>query len=298
VELDVMVVGRVPIPHAYIFRPERGNRLTRLAAVFRPGREMVKSPCLAYVVRHPSAGTILIDTGLHPDASSDLRSDFGIRMYLAFRGLKAADVPYEEQLRNLGVDPAEVERVIMTHLHVDHTSGMRLLPNARFVCSSLEWAATKRSGAAGRGYVANHLPAESRIDLADFDSRGKRLEPFSSTIDLLGDGSIRLISTPGHTPGHMSVLLRVVGGQQVLVVGDAVYTLRSIHEEILPLLTIGDELYMSSLRELKMFSEREPEAILVPSHDPVAWRQLGDLDLARSAAAQLANEQSVNSPAG
>jgi glyoxylase-like metal-dependent hydrolase (beta-lactamase superfamily II) len=112
------------------------------------------------------------------------------------------------------------------------------------------------------------------MELLDFDERGERHGPFSSTIDLLGDGSIRLISTPGHTRGHMSVLLRVAGGRQVLVVGDAVYTLRSVREERLPLLTTSDEDYLRSLREIKAFSEQEPDAILVPTHDPTAWHQL------------------------
>ena len=113
------------------------------------------------------------------------------------------------------------------------------------------------------------------MDLVDFASQGERHAPFNATIDFLGDGSVRLVSTPGHTPGHLSVLLQVERGRQVMVVGDAAYTLRSIREELLPLLTAGgDRLYRRSLRELKAFSGREPEAILVPSHDPTAWHQL------------------------
>ena len=84
---------------------------------------------------------------------------------------------------------------------------------------------------------------------------------------------MRLISTPGHTVGHMSVLLRVAGDRRVLVVGGAAYTLRNIREEILPLLTADDETSVQSLRELKAFADSEPEAILVPSHDPSAWHE-------------------------
>jgi N-acyl homoserine lactone hydrolase len=277
VELDVLVVGQVPMPHAYVFRPEGGNRVTRLAAVFNPRGEVMRSPFLAYVLRHPSAGPILIDTGLHPDASDNLRTDFGLRMALLFRNLNPPEVPYEGQLRGLGVEPSEVERVLMTHLHVDHTSGMRLLPKAKFVCTRDEWAAANARGAAGKGYVSEHLPPEPRMELVEFERVGEPHGPFAKTIDLLGDGSIRLISTPGHTPGHMSVLVRVPGDRDVLVVGDAVYTLRSIREEILPLLTVNDALYLRSLRELKVFSEQEPDATLVPSHDPTAWHALRDV---------------------
>jgi N-acyl homoserine lactone hydrolase len=269
-----MVVGRIPTPAAYIFRPAGGNRLTRLAAVLRPGGEVVHLSCLAFVLRHPTVGTILIDTGYHPDASRRLRQDFGTRMGLLFRNLRPAEEPYLQQLGRLRVDPDAVERVVMTHLHVDHTSGMRLLPNARFLCARDEWQAATRDGAAGRGYAAKHLPPETRVELVDFETAGEPYGPFSRTIDLLGDGSIRLVSTPGHTPGHLSVLVQVEGARQVLVVGDALYTLRSMEEEILPLLTVGDELYLRSLREIKRFAEREPDAILIPSHDPTAWKAL------------------------
>ena len=273
VEVDVLVTARLPIPKAYVFRPP-GNRLAGLAAVLQPGGETLDSRCLAYVLRHPSAGTILIDTGFHPDASKSLRRDFGSRMGLLFRGLKPAREPYTEQLRALGVDPERVERVVMTHLHVDHTSGMRLLPSARFVCSRAEWSAATGAGAAGRGYVAHHLPDEARMELVDFDGTGAPHGPFTATIDLLGDGSIRLLSTPGHTWGHLSVLLQVEGDSRVLIVGDAVYTLRSLRDELLPLLTTNDDLYLRSLRELKGFAERDADSTLVPSHDPTAWKAL------------------------
>lgn len=274
VEVEVMVVAEIAIPHAYAFRPSGGNRLTHLAGVVRPGGDVLRSPCLAYVVRHPAEGTILIDTGMHPDASESLRGDFGRRMALVFRSLKPAAVPYEEELRRRGIDPEDALRVVMTHLHVDHTSGMRLLPKARFTVADREWAAATRRGAAAMGYAPHHLPSAERVDLVDFASRGEPDGPFESTIDLLGDGSIRLISTPGHTQGHLSVLLRVAGDRQVLVVGDAAYTVCSIREQLLPLLTVGDGLYRDSLRSLKAFVDSAPEAILVPSHDPTAWRAL------------------------
>jgi glyoxylase-like metal-dependent hydrolase (beta-lactamase superfamily II) len=60
----------------------------------------------------------------------------------------------------------------------------------------------------------------------------------------------------------------------VLVVGDAAYTLRSIHEQVLPMRTADDDASLRSLRELKAFTEQAPDAVIVPTHDPDAWRQL------------------------
>ena len=280
VEVDVIVTGWLQMPAAYVFRgpgPAPRRLATVIGGALVPGGERLHAPCLAYVLGHPSAGTILIDTGFHPDATSDRRREFGLAMSLLFRSLAIPGESYEERLRRLNVEPREVERVVMTHLHGDHTSGMRLLPRARFVCTRREWEAAHASGAAARGYHASHLPPGSRVDLLDLEGDGEPHGPFAATLDLLGDGSVRLVSTPGHTAGHMSVLVRVPGGRRLLIVGDAAYTLCSIREGILPLLTASDELASRSLRDLKAFAEGEPEAVLVPSHDPEAWRAVGGL---------------------
>jgi glyoxylase-like metal-dependent hydrolase (beta-lactamase superfamily II) len=284
VKLDLMLTAHVSMPYAYVYRAS-GNPLTRLRAVIRPRGQALIAPCLAYAVHHPSAGTILIDTGMHPDASTSLRRDFGTPLGVLFRGLRPAPESFDTQLRALDIVPDEVTRVIMTHLHVDHTSGMRLLPNAQFLCARTEWtAATQAKLAVKNGYVSHHLPPAARMQLLDFDRDGEAYGPFLQTIDLLGDKSVRLVSTPGHTPGHLSVLLRLAHGRQVLVIGDAAYTLRNVRERILPMLTAGDALALRSLAEIDAFARREPDAILVPSHDPGAWHALCEV----SASAQRA----------
>ena len=247
VSVEPIVTADLPIPRAYALR----GSLTG----------MLRAHCLAFVVKHPRAGTVLVDTGFHPDARSDLRRDFGLRMSLLFRAIRPARDPFDEQLRAAGVEPSEVERVVMTHLHVDHTSGMRLLPNARFTCTRAEWRAATGSGAGGRGYVAHHLPPEPRMDLLELDGEH----------DLLGDGSVRLVPTPGHTPGHMSVLLATATHGRVMLVGDAAYTRQNVAEQRLPLLAADGSAAARSLRELAAL---DPDVTLVPSHDPNAWEEL------------------------
>lgn len=269
VALDVIVTAEVPTPEAYVFRGS-GPRALGVARVLAGRGKTVRSPCLAYVLRHPAHGTVLIDTGMHPDAARDLRKDFGRPMSLLFRSLKPSAVPFDGQLRERGINPGTVERVIMTHLHVDHTSGMRLLPNATFLCSREEWRTAHAGRAEARGFVSHHLPDEDRVDLVDF-AAGESHGPFERTVDLFADGSVRLLFTPGHTAGHLSVLVATDHGP-VLVVGDAAYTERSIQDQILPLLTDDDDAYRSTLAALKAFTEANPGVPLVPSHDPLAWR--------------------------
>ena len=112
------------------------------------------------------------------------------------------------------------------------------------------------------------------MELVEFETDGQPWGVFSSTIDLIGDGSIRLVSTPGHTHGHQSVLLNLQDGRTVLLVGDAAYTIRNIRDRVLPMVTADDQASLESLGEISAFADSHPGAVLVPTHDPDAWLQL------------------------
>jgi N-acyl homoserine lactone hydrolase len=278
VSVEALWVGEVPAPEAWVFRPV-GSSVARWRALLSRHGPTVTLPLLAFVVRHPSAGVLLIDTGLHPSALRDVRGDYGRITGLLFRALRPGETPFDVQLEQAGLAPGEIDRVIMTHLHVDHTSGMRLLPAATFILARREM-----EGATGRlsslnGYAAAHLPEQRRMRLIDFEREGEPHGPFAQTVDLIGDGSVRLISTPGHTPGHLSVLLRTAQAP-VLVIGDAVYTLRSLEQEQLPFRTANDSAYRRSMQEIKLYAQANPDAILIPTHDAGAYRRIASLNAA------------------
>jgi glyoxylase-like metal-dependent hydrolase (beta-lactamase superfamily II) len=151
---------------------------------------------------------------------------------------------------------------------------MRLLPNAQFTISRTEWRGAHSRFAAARGFVSHHLPTADRVEQVDLDRDGETFGPFGRTLDLFGDGTIRLLSTPGHTKGHVSILLRLADDRRLLVVGDAAYTVRSIREGILPMLTDDDEHSRRSLDQLRTFMDEDPDANIIPTHDPDAWRLL------------------------
>src|SRR5581483_10658712 len=133
VQLAVIITAELLTPPGYVYRPP-GNRLSQFRRGLKAGDDALPAPSMAFLVRHPTEGTIVVDTGFHADVRTNLRRDFGVAMSLMFKNTRPAVKPFDQQLRELDVDPAGVQRVLMTHLHVDHTSGMRLLPNASFVC--------------------------------------------------------------------------------------------------------------------------------------------------------------------
>ena len=172
-------------------------------------------PVPAFLIRHPSAGAILVDTGLHPSIATDGKENFGgLGNRIGKPTLEAGeDVP--AQLRKRGLDPGEIPVVVMTHMHSDHTSAISEFPNSTFVVSETEWeAAATGSQPTLNGYRRPHFDYAFDYRTVDFDRAGiDSYASFGRTFDLFGDGSIRLAFTPGHSAGHMSVICRLAAGR-------------------------------------------------------------------------------------
>src|SRR5205807_1376929 len=122
------------------FFAEKGRGATRRAlGIGVPKRDRLRSPIGAFLLEHPTAGPILVDTGLHPCAADRLRDNFGRFNAFFFSSLLTSperSVP--AQLGRHGIDRDEIALVLMTHLHVDHASAMSEFPAATFVCSTAE----------------------------------------------------------------------------------------------------------------------------------------------------------------
>ena len=270
--LHLIRTGAIPLPPGYVFRPE-AKSLSEALGMGVPRRSMLLSPIGAFLVEHPTSGPILVDTGMHPLTATHPKRNLGPIVGRAFKGLQlevSETVP--AQLRARGLSPDEIGTVLMTHLHADHTSAMSEFTNATFVISETEWNAARARLGPLNGYVRGHLPAVSSVRFVDFE-RGRSWEGLERTIDLLGDGTIRLVSTPGHTVGHLSVLVEAEEGPAFLL-GDAVYTLRNLREDILPWRTADDEASRRTMRQLRSYAERHPKVPLIPTHDADVWDQL------------------------
>jgi glyoxylase-like metal-dependent hydrolase (beta-lactamase superfamily II) len=140
--------------------------------------------------------TLLIDTGVGPEPR-------------AFMSGGGADLLAE--LERAGSSAADVDLVVHTHLHVDHVGWDGVFENARYVVSSDDWA-----------YFMSEESLAQRPNLRD------RVEPLlDAGLVVLADGDldivpgIRLVPTPGHTPGHSSVFVESEG-EELVVLGDVV----------------------------------------------------------------------------
>jgi glyoxylase-like metal-dependent hydrolase (beta-lactamase superfamily II) len=233
-------------------------------------------PVPAFLVEHPGAGAILIDTGLHPSCATSVKGNMGRAGGLIYEIRMDHDEALRFQLPARGVQATDIRVVIMTHLHIDHASAVSEFPGATFVVDHREWSSAAEGGVR-RGYHPRQFDHAFDWRTLDYDSASvESFAGFAQSLDLFGDGSVRLVSTPGHTLGHQSVVLRTSTGE-LLVVGDAAYTERELRGDARPLLIEDEHLHRRSLREIRRYLEQTPDAIAIPGHDSALWPELRSL---------------------
>jgi glyoxylase-like metal-dependent hydrolase (beta-lactamase superfamily II) len=255
---------------AYFVRP--GGTLATLRAMADRGRR-VWIPIQAFLVVHPGAGPLLIDTGFHPRVMEDPVAEHGpvLGRLAPFR--MSPEQAVARQLDAHGIAPHELAAVILSHLHYDHASGAREFDQTTYLVDRAEWQAAA-DGGLREGYRQAHIDHPLDWRTVDFAGDGVAAHgAFAATLDLFGDGSVRLLSTPGHTRGHMSMLLRLRDREMLLCI-DAIYTLASLTDDAMPLLCPDRERYLHSRAQIRAYAAQSPDAVIVPGHDPDAWAAL------------------------
>jgi N-acyl homoserine lactone hydrolase len=273
VRVHPILTGELHAPPAHTDRP--AGRLAPLKIgsqlVRREGWQWLPVP--AFLVEHPGAGSILIDTGLHPSCVSGVAANMGTINRFIYHVRMTPDQALREALPTRGVEISQVRVVIMTHLHVDHASAISEFPQATFIIDKREWEAAAHGGVRD-GYHAAQFDHAFDWRSVDFESDPvTSFAGFAQSHDLLGDGSIRLVATPGHTRGHQSVVLKT-SSREILVMGDAAYTLRELEGEARPMVMADGHLHQRSLKEIRSYLEQTPGAMAIPGHDVQLWPTL------------------------
>ena len=269
-----LLTGEILAPPGFFKRPDGPLGLLEGFGLHIPPRRWRWCPIPAFLVEHPSAGAVLIDTGLDASVLRDPAEQFGALLKRLFRLRVARGQDVVSQARTRGVEPAAIRTVVLTHLHYDHAGAAGQLPHATFLFDGREWAPAVR-GRLLEGYRRETV--DRPLDWRALDFAGAPASKgFSHTLDLLGDGSVRLVSTPGHSPGHLSVLLRTAAGP-VLVVGDAAYTRRAIAEGHDQIARADPAAYRTSLESLRRWMTTNPAAPMICSHDYEFWADVPSL---------------------
>lgn len=226
-------------------------------------------PTMVYLIRHPK-GVVLVDSG------------YGSR-HAETRGALIASIirvdsrpPHRlvrDQLPDLGLRPEEVTHLILTHLHADHAGGAVDFPNAKVIVSRR--SAEELPGSPLPSFLKQSIA--SRLQPIDLEA-APPYATFGHGVDLFGDGTLVLVSTPGHGAGHLSVFVHLASGRSFFLSGDVAWVRENLTRPVRkgwPMRAMvegpGNE---ESLQRAHALHRLAPEITIIPGHDPDSDRDL------------------------
>jgi N-acyl homoserine lactone hydrolase len=220
-------------------------------------------PIFAWLIEHPE-GLIVVDTGETSRVAEP--GYWGWHPYFRF-GLKeevAAEDEIGPQLTKLGFDPLDVRWVVLTHFHTDHAGGLGHFPASEILVSDSELRAASRLRGRLNGYLPHRWPGWFNPTTVGFSDGA--VQPFPASHPLTRAGDVVLVPTPGHTGGHLSVIVHEAD-QDVLLAGDTSYTQRLMMDGVVDGVAPDPAVAALTLRRIRKYLSERP-TIYLPSHDP------------------------------
>lgn len=214
-------------------------------------------PIWVAVIEHPQ-GVFLVDTGLNAAVNeADYFPSGLVRRYLhtQFR----FDIrPHEEIHHQLSTHRLTPDSILLTHLHFDHIGGLTHLPNIPVLLHRKEWQHPF-------GALPSLYPPGFNPTLLDLDTPEG---PFQKARILTADKTLVLVHTPGHTPGHCSVLIKT-DTAHILLAGDVCYDKTQLEKGTFAAHLAGYKKAAQTYAAIKEYSRRHP-LLFIPAHDPDA----------------------------
>jgi N-acyl homoserine lactone hydrolase len=209
-------------------------------------------PC--FLIRHPK-GTLLWDTGLDPKFVQQSQG--------APRGIRGTlEVSLEKQLLQLKLKPTDITQLAFSHLHLDHTGNANLFTSATWILNrtELQWASQPTGGGPiSPDTFSGYKQAKTQLIDADYD--------------VFGDGTVRILKMPGHTPGHQVLLLTLPKSGKVLLSGDLYHLRRDRQQKLIPLFNTDRAETLASFDRFERIAANTKARVVI-QHDPEDFKAL------------------------
>ncbi len=212
----------------------------RFSDTYAYGDRKVDFVYSCYLIKHGSE-YMLWDTGHSMSAAADVRPKVSV----------------VDQLAQVNVTPEQIKYVGISHYHGDHTGQVGSFPGATVLIGRDDWAA-----------ISSPKPAPG-VNFKTFThwiSGGGKVEPLAADKDVFGDGSVLIMNTPGHTPGHRSLLVKLKDKGPVILVGDAAHFHENYESNGVPTFNFNRADTIASLDRIKKLAANLKATVII-QHD-------------------------------
>ncbi len=228
---------------------------------------------VAVLVRH-AQDSFLFDSGLGRNIEAQYQQDMPWWARPSFK-YEPPVTPARDQLDRAGI---AVPRIILSHSHWDHASGVVDFPESEVWITAEERDWDRNPGFPGAFPSQVNPPS---IRWHTYELENKPYFGFARSLDLFGDGSAVLLPLPGHTPGAVGLLLTLASGKQYLFCGDTVWSSQALRESrpksfLASLIADNDrEQTQQAIELLHTLMRQHPGLVVVPAHDAALQDTLG-----------------------
>jgi glyoxylase-like metal-dependent hydrolase (beta-lactamase superfamily II) len=243
--------AQAPVERMYVI--ECGENHVKDLSRWTPGRNVGKAHVFGdycYLIKH-AKGWMLWDSGISDSVAAmpnGLATPTGITQILR--------KPLVESLKNIGVEPKDIRYFAMSHSHGDHSGNANLFASSVLIMQGAEYAA-----------AFGPEPQKYGINAANLEKlRNAQVEKLNGDHDVFGDGSVVVKSTPGHTPGHQSLLVRLPKRGPVLLTGDLVHLVYSWENNVVPGFNFDQAASRRSIEAMKQLAKQTGAQVWV-NHD-------------------------------
>lgn len=226
-----------------LYRLDCGRSVANDESVWTPGANVgrtVQFSSTCWLVKH-RGDWLLWDTGVPESALNDPKGWSTLPKLIVYH----LDRSITDQLAAIKLTPADITIVAISHTHGDHIGNVNLFPNSKVVMQQAEYKWINSSDAPNDN-VKQLLALARRLM-----GKPKNLQLVEGDTDIFGDGSVTLVSTPGHTPGSQSLLVHLRNSGFIILSGDVAHSKENFEKDIVPSLNTDKAASITSMEKIK-----------------------------------------------
>jgi N-acyl homoserine lactone hydrolase len=226
-----------------LYRIDCGHSLANDESVWTPGENIGKSiefSSTCYLIRH-GGSSLMWDTGVPEATIGDPKGWSTLPKLIVYH----LDRTITSQLAEIGLKTSDIDYVAISHTHGDHIGNVKLFPDATVLLQRAEYDWINS------GPLTDPNLNQLVILARQLMGQPKNLKLIDGDLDVFGDGSVILISTPGHTPGSQSLMVHLANSGYIVLSGDVVHLQENFEKNIVPALNVDKAQSLASMQRVR-----------------------------------------------